>query len=92
MQALPKAFQQFIISIPLDHIVPQVAAIREKDKGITFRQIAASIREIGLIEPLVVFPRSAKEYLLLDGHNPDITAHDQTAARRGYSGIGTESR
>jgi hypothetical protein len=68
MQALPKAFQQFIVSIPLDHIIPQIAAIREKDKGITFRQIAASIREIGLIEPLVVFPRSAKEYLLLDGH------------------------
>jgi hypothetical protein len=68
MQTLPKAFQQFIVSIPLANIVPQSTAIREKDKGVTYRQIAASVREIGLIEPLVVFPRSAKEYLLLDGH------------------------
>jgi len=68
MQKLPNAFQPLIVSIPLTSIIPQSSPIREKDKGVTFRQIAASIREIGLIEPLVVFPRSAKEYLLLDGH------------------------
>ena len=68
MPSLPKAFQHFIVSIPLAHIVPQSTAMRDKDKGVTYRQIAASVREIGLIEPLVVFPHSSTEYLLLDGH------------------------
>jgi len=68
MNKLPKAFQQFIVPIPVANIITQSTPVRERDKGITYRQIAASIREIGLIEPLVVFPRSANEYLLLDGH------------------------
>src|SRR5437016_4516046 len=36
----------------------------------TYRQVLSSVREIGIIEPLVVFPhdRTAGTYLLLDGH------------------------
>lgn len=68
MQTLPKAFQAFIVPIPIANIVPRMTPVREKAKGITFRQIEASIKEIGIIEPLVVFPRSPGEYLLLDGH------------------------
>ena len=33
-----------------------------------FKQILASVREIGLIEPLVVYPQEGKGFLLLDGH------------------------
>jgi len=42
-------------------------AVRDGDK---FKQIAASIREIGVIEPPVVAPRKRAQdkYLLLDGH------------------------
>jgi hypothetical protein len=33
-----------------------------------FKQILASVREIGLIEPLVVYPQEDNRFLLLDGH------------------------
>jgi hypothetical protein len=33
-----------------------------------FRQIVASIREVGVIEPLVIAPQKAGKYILLDGH------------------------
>ena len=35
---------------------------------IKFKQIAASLEHIGLIEPIVVFPESKDKYLVLDGH------------------------
>jgi len=68
MNSLPKAFQNFIVSIPLAHIIPQSSISPEIRAGVAFRQIAASVREIGLIEPLAVFQRLENEYLLLDGH------------------------
>jgi hypothetical protein len=68
MNSLPKAFHNFIVSIPLGQIIPQSIISPEIRAGVAFRQIAASVKEIGLIEPLAVFQRSPTEYLLLDGH------------------------
>ena len=68
MTKLPKAFGRFIVSIPLDHLIPQTSISKETRTGVAFRQIAASVKEIGLIEPLVVFERSKTEFLILDGH------------------------
>src|SRR5580693_2904362 len=33
-----------------------------------YQQVLASVREIGVIEPLIVFPQKDESYLLLDGH------------------------
>jgi len=35
-----------------------------------YQQILASVREVGIIEPLIVFPQDRKSemYILLDGH------------------------
>lgn len=68
MPALPKAFQEYLVSIPLVQIEPQVVVTKEMRSSETFHQIQASVKEIGLIEPLAVFPRPGKSYLLLDGH------------------------
>lgn len=68
MPALPKAFQEYLVSIPLIQIEPQVVVTKEMRSSATFHQINASVKEIGLIEPLAVFPRPGKSYLLLDGH------------------------
>jgi len=68
MNLLPKAFEHQLVSIPLAHIVPQTEVSRETKTSAAYRQITASIKEIGLIEPLAVFPRSPTEYLLLDGN------------------------
>src|SRR4051812_32274107 len=35
---------------------------------IKYRQIAASLLHVGLIEPIVVFPEKSDFYLVLDGH------------------------
>jgi hypothetical protein len=39
----------------------------ETQKGSIFKQILSSIRDIGLVEPLAVYPQE-KTFLLLDGH------------------------
>lgn len=58
------------VQIALADILP-VRQVRDPQDNIKrYRTIRASIREVGLIEPLVVYPQkgSAGKYLLLDGH------------------------
>jgi ParB-like chromosome segregation protein Spo0J len=63
-------FEQQMISLKLEQIIPLkrlTLNIQYTDK---FRQIAASIREVGIIEPPVVAPmkEDKQRYMLLDGH------------------------
>jgi hypothetical protein len=65
-----KAFGDATIRIPLDEITtlhPVTDAVRCSRK---YAQIAASIQEIGLIEPIAVSidPRVPGKYLVVDGH------------------------
>ncbi len=59
-----------ILLLPLSSILP----VRKISVGMTktekFRRIAASIREVGVVEPLVVYPQvnGSTQYVLLDGH------------------------
>ncbi len=62
------AFDRQGIVMPIASILPmkQVkASIRLSHK---YHQVLASVREVGIIEPLVVFPQKDGTYLLLDGH------------------------
>lgn len=68
MEALPRAFRPFVTMVPIANIVPQLPPRREKRRSRFSRQIISSIREIGLIEPLVVYQQEADRFLLLDGH------------------------
>jgi len=61
------AFRDNVTTLPLGSIVPQRDVSDEVQKGNIFKQIVASIQEIGLVEPLAVFPQE-KGFLLLDGH------------------------
>jgi hypothetical protein len=64
------ACQPDIAEIELTRILP----MRRLDEGIRttskYRCIEASVRELGLIEPLVVFPqpKAKEQFILLDGH------------------------
>ena len=64
------ACEQNIISVPVDKVLP----VKKLSPGIAktekYQRIAASVREIGLIEPMVVYPQedNAGQYILLDGH------------------------
>ena len=62
------AFDPQGLIVPIANILPlkQVKnSIRNTQK---YLQVLASVREVGVIEPLIVFPQKDASYLLLDGH------------------------
>jgi ParB-like chromosome segregation protein Spo0J len=64
----PPAFEFTLLDLPPKTLVPRKhlsAALKHSAKH---RQIKASLKAIGLIEPIVVFPRENNEYVILDGH------------------------
>jgi ParB/RepB/Spo0J family partition protein len=59
-----------VMELPLDRILPTHRLDDAVKKTVKYRCIEASVRELGIIEPLVVFPETQADgkYLLLDGH------------------------
>ena len=83
-----------IITVPTDRILPMRTVTKEWRSGRKYQCIKASIQELGLIEPLVVYPqdRDGTTYMLLDGHSrlevlkeigeataPCLVSHDDEA-------------
>ncbi|MDG7000952.1 MAG: ParB N-terminal domain-containing protein [Nitrososphaerota archaeon] len=66
--AVKAAFEKQIVVLPLEIIVPQKTITPGHRKGEFYRQLTASLQHVGLIEPLVVYPRGPGDYLLLEGH------------------------
>ena len=64
------AFNPEGVKIPIDRILPLKMVKSSVKKTMKFRQIATSIREVGVIEHLIVHPQNGDSvnYLLLDGH------------------------
>ena len=62
------AFKQNEVVLSIASIVLQKEISPSFRRSQTYRQIAASLEQVGLIEPVVVFPRGPDDYLLLDGH------------------------
>lgn len=67
------AFEPQVVTLSLARILPTKPLRRETAKTAKYRRITASILEVGIIEPLIVYPQrgaSADEasYILLDGH------------------------
>ena len=62
-------FEKQRIILPLDKILP-VRVIKDPENMARYQTIVASIREIGVVEPLMVYPQKGNEgfYLLMDGH------------------------
>jgi hypothetical protein len=67
---IAQAFGSECVFLPMTSILPVKAIEKTAKSSHKYRQIAASIREIGLVEPPVVVRdnRDANSYLLLDGH------------------------
>lgn len=72
MNAIGKGFLDEIVSVPLDRIAPTRPLSKDIHKTRKFRTILASVRDVGIIEPLAVFPDKGEggmpSYILLDGH------------------------
>lgn len=62
------AFQFEGVTLPLDKLLPTRTVPDQLKASVKYRSILASIREVGLVEPLSVFPQKGGKYLLLDGH------------------------
>src|ERR1700719_860891 len=70
LETVAQAFSSDFVVVPIACILPVKAIEKTAKSSHKYRQIAASIREIGLVEPPVVIQdvRDAGSYLLLDGH------------------------
>ncbi len=64
------ACEEDVLLLPLDKILPMRLLDDGLRKSAKYKCIEASIRELGLIEPLVVFPQpdGSGSFMLLDGH------------------------
>src|SRR5580693_10484997 len=64
------AFDPQGIYVSIDHILPLKQIKPYLTRSQKYQQVFSSILEVGIIEPLVVFPQTEKPgtYILLDGH------------------------
>lgn len=63
------SFDSTLLSVDIEEIVPLKIIDKGLKKSRKYKQIIASIREVGIIEPLVVkLDSKSKKYILLDGH------------------------
>lgn len=66
-QSVKAAFQAKVVVLPLSRITPLKQVKNFVRNTVKYKQIAASLGQVGLIEPLVVFPIGRNKYWLLDG-------------------------
>lgn len=65
----PKAaFQLRGVTVRLGSLLPSRAGTDKAKHTIKYRALLASVREVGIIEPLSVYPQKGGKYLVLDGH------------------------
>jgi len=62
------AFQLEGTTLRLDKLLPTRAITDKLKASVKYRAVLASVAEVGLVEPLSVFPQKGGKYLLLDGH------------------------
>lgn len=73
MGEIKQAFEQSVIAIPLEQILPSRRVEQLMAGSKKYASILSSIKELGVVEPLVVHPKplvanGVSSYLLLDGH------------------------
>lgn len=68
--SVSRGFEDDCVTLPLDAILPLRTLGKNAKSGRKYRQIVASIGQIGIVEPPVVVPNPDKSatWLLLDGH------------------------
>lgn len=69
-QSVKVAFERRVVELPIADILPLKQVTAATRKMVKYKRIAASIAELGIIEPLVVAPPRERggPHLLLDGH------------------------
>lgn len=62
------SFDDETLLLPLNKILPIRAIDQETINSVKFQSILSSIKELGIIEPIAVYPDKKDFYILLDGH------------------------
>lgn len=62
------AFEQQVLQIPISKLLPTRALPKGVHESVKYRRIAASVAEVGLIEPISVAGQRDGTFLILDGH------------------------
>ena len=67
LKQVPIAFDPQGLIVPITSILPLKQLNSSMKSSQKYQQVLSSVREVGVIEPLIVFPQNGN-YLLLDGH------------------------
>jgi ParB-like chromosome segregation protein Spo0J len=62
------AFEFEGATIRLDKLLPSRAFADQLKQTVKYRALLASVREVGIVEPLSVYRQKGGKYLILDGH------------------------
>jgi len=65
---LKAAFEFEGLMVRLEKLLPTRPCGEKIRDTVKYRALLASVREVGIVEPLSVFPQKGGRYLLLDGH------------------------
>jgi hypothetical protein len=68
MTTVKQAFGKLVMSLPIEAVRPQREVSTQCRALPTYKRIASSIGQIGLVEPIAVYAQGPNDYLLLDGH------------------------
>ncbi|PSH02561.1 MAG: chromosome partitioning protein ParB [Acidobacteria bacterium] len=66
-RSVKDGFEVKLLTLPISKIAPQRELPLSTRSSTTYKQISASVKEVGLVQALIVFPQG-EQYLLLDGH------------------------
>ena len=80
-ETLKIAFEQNVILVALNDILPSKALRPEVKTSVRYKRIVASVAHLGLVEPLSIARQKAGPYLLLDGHVRFEALRQQGVAR-----------
>src|SRR4051812_47177905 len=67
-RSISEAFKPRVLTLPLSAIISQREVTKLLRSKTSYKKIMTSLKEVGLIQPLIVYPKDAAQYLLLDGH------------------------
>jgi hypothetical protein len=67
-EKIKAAFGRYLVTLPLSSITSTRKSTPATQRRDYYKKIAASLKTVGLIEPLVVFKQQDGTFLLIDGH------------------------
>ena len=62
------SFRQELLELPLDRLTPLKEFVTRELRSRTYNRLRASLEQVGLIEPLAVFPQTEDRFLVVNGN------------------------